>query len=702
MSSSRPHDEKLSNSGKAPLSLIRNQGSNEEQREPRHYETLLDASELLPRCGSLPALFDELARILRVWEDWHESSFSIFDAASHTMRVYLAECPDHKHDPTDWQVDDCAGGYVWRTQEPLVVPHRTLDFPFFSRAVVWLHKKNLKSYCILPLTTVQERFGAMGVGSRRANDYTPEKVALLRRVADFAAHAVENVVTREARQSAEKRLGALSSVVSVLNSSQPLRQVFPLIANSIRSIVPAETVAFTLYEKTGNSILIGALDSPLIEDISGTRMPFEHSITGIAFHGERARIFTHAELSTIASPLVEEQLKLGVRSACAIPLIHGQMKLGALILCGTRLTAFPQKEIALLEQIAAQIAASLDHERMDRLLDELSAKLLTEQVDIGAPVTRQSSFDEIVGDSEPLKRALGHVRTVAPTNSTVLILGETGTGKELIARAVHRLSSRAQSSFIKLNCAAIPTGLLESELFGHEKGAFTGAVSQKIGRLELANHGTLFLDEVGEIPMELQPKLLRVLQDQEFERLGGTRTIRVDARLVAATNRDLAQSVADRTFRADLYYRLNVFPITSPPLRERGKDIPLLVRHFVHKFCQRMNKHIASIPSDTMRVFINWHWPGNVRELENFIERCVILTQSEVLYAPLAELMVSGPGHEHGTLESVERDHILRALRQSEGVIAGIHGAAARLGLKRTTLQSRMQKMGIDRSEFES
>jgi formate hydrogenlyase transcriptional activator len=239
-------------------------------------------------------------------------------------------------------------------------------------------------------------------------------------------------------------------------------------------------------------------------------------------------------------------------------------------------------------------------------------------------------------------------------------------------------------------------------LFGHEKGAFTGAVSQKIGRLELANHGTLFLDEVGEIPMELQPKLLRVLQDQEFERLGGTRTIRVDARLVAATNRDLAQSVADRTFRADLYYRLNVFPITSPPLRERGKDIPLLVRHFVHKFCQRMNKHIASIPSDTMRVFINWHWPGNVRELENFIERCVILTQSEVLYAPLAELMVSGPGHEHGTLESVERDHILRALRQSEGVIAGIHGAAARLGLKRTTLQSRMQKMGIDRSEFES
>jgi formate hydrogenlyase transcriptional activator len=688
MSSSRPQDENLSNS--------RNLGK---RKLPRH-QILLEAADVLPGCGSLPELFDELAQMLRAREDCHEVSFSTYDSDSQTMRVYLPASEDTRQ-PLEGPVDDSVSGYVWRTQEPLVIPRQALDLPFFSRAVAWLHKKKLECYCILPLTTTQDRFGAMGVGSRHADEYTRETVALLTRVADLAAFGVENIVTRDAWQSGEKRLETLSSVVGVLNSSQPLRQVFPLIANSIRSVVPAETVGFTLLDKSRNSILIGALDSLLMRDISGSRVPFEHSITGIAFHSEHARLFNQAELQAIASPLIEEQLKVGVRSACAIPLIHGQTKLGALVLYSTRVTAFPQKEIALLEQIAAQLAASLDHERIDRLLDELSAKLLTEQVDIGAPVTRQSSFDEIVGDSEPLKRALAHVRTVAPTSATVLILGETGTGKELIAHAIHRLSSRAQGSFIKLNCAAIPTGLLESELFGHEKGAFTGAVSQKIGRFELANQGTLFLDEVGEIPMELQPKLLRALQDQEFERLGGTRTIRVDARLVAATNRDLAQSVAERTFRADLYYRLNVFPVTSPPLRERGKDIPLLVRHFVHKFCQRMNKHITSIPSDTMRVLINWHWPGNVRELENFIERCVILTQSEVLYAPLAELMISAPANEHGTLESVEREHILRALRQSEGVIAGIHGAAARLGLKRTTLQSRMQKMGIDRSQFE-
>ena len=646
MSSSRPHEENSSNSGEAPDTNTRSAERSGEKRELRRNETLLAAASLILRCTELPGLFNGLAQMLRAREECHEVSFSIYDPATHAMRAFLAEGPEHTNDPLEWPVDDCASGYVWRTQEPLVIPRQTLDLPFFSRAVAWLHKKKLESYCILPLT--------------------------------------------------------LSSVVGVLNSSQPLSQVFPLIANSIRSLVPAETVGFTLLDKSRNSILIGALDSSLMRDISGSRTPFEHSITGIAFHSEQAKLFNLAELRTVASPLVEQQLKLGVCSACAIPLIHGQTKLGALMLFSTRFTAFPQKEIALLEQIAAQLAASLDHERIDRLLDELTAKLLTERVDISTPIGRESSFDEIVGESEPLKRALGHVRTVAPTTATVLILGETGTGKELIARAIHRLSSRAQANFIKLNCAAIPTGLLESELFGHEKGAFTGAVSQKIGSFELANHGTLFLDEVGEIPMELQPKLLRALQDQEFERLGGTRTIRVDARLVAATNRDLAKSVADHTFRSDLYYRLNVFPVTSPPLRERGKDIPLLVRHFVHKFCKRMNKHITSIPTDTMRVLINWHWPGNVRELENFIERCVILTQSEVLYAPLSELIISVPANALGTLESVEREHILRALRQSEGVIAGIHGAAARLGLKRTTLQSRMQKMGIERSEFEN
>jgi formate hydrogenlyase transcriptional activator len=289
---------------------------------------------------------------------------------------------------------------------------------------------------------------------------------------------------------------------------------------------------------------------------------------------------------------------------------------------------------------------------------------------------------------------------VAGTDSTVLILGETGTGKELVARATHRMSPRSHNAFIKLNCSAIPTGLLESELFGHEKGAFTGAVSSKIGRLELADKGTLFLDEVGDIPLELQPKLLRVLQDQEFERLGSTRTLKVDVRLVAATNRDLNKGVAEKQFRSDLFYRLNVFPIRLPALRERREDIPLLVKHFVHKYCVRMNKKIESVPRDTMTALTEHHWPGNIRELENFMERSVILTKDAVLYVPLAELEQEKTGRS-GNLEAAEREYIVRVLRECGGVIAGPRGAAAKLGLKRTTLQSKMQRLKISRTEYE-
>jgi len=316
-------------------------------------------------------------------------------------------------------------------------------------------------------------------------------------------------------------------------------------------------------------------------------------------------------------------------------------------------------------------------------------------------IRSELNFEEIVGESATLKQVLDKARTVAPSDATVLILGETGTGKELIARAIHRMSSRKNASFVKLNCAAIPAGLLESELFGHEKGAFTGAVSQKMGRLELADKGTLFLDEVGELPLEVQPKLLRVLQDHEFERLGSTRTIRVDIRLIAATNRDLAKSVAWRRFRSDLYYRLNVFPIRMPELRERKEDIPLLVRYLVQKFARRMNKQVETIPAETMNALASWEWPGNVRELENFIERSVILSQGPILRVPLVELnLATEDSHSDSTLESLQRENIIRVLRETGGVLGGPRGAAARLGLKRTTLQYKMQKLGIAREEY--
>jgi PAS domain S-box-containing protein len=317
-------------------------------------------------------------------------------------------------------------------------------------------------------------------------------------------------------------------------------------------------------------------------------------------------------------------------------------------------------------------------------------------------LVNSSQFDELVGESAKLKRVLKQVEDVAGTNATVLILGETGTGKELIARAIHRLSPRKDFAFVRLNCSAIPSGLLESELFGHEKGAFTGAIAQKVGRLELAHQGTFFLDEVGDLPLELQPKILRALQEKEFERVGGTKTIPVNVRLVAATNRDLAKMAAEGQFRSDLYYRLRVFPVTVPPLRERRDDIPLLARYFVNTHSKRMGRHIETIPKETMDTLVKWHWPGNVRELENFIERSVILSQGPILHAPLAELEIleAQPEVLNQDLESAEREHILRVLRDCRGMIGGRSGAAERLGLKRTTLNSKMKKLGIKRRDY--
>jgi formate hydrogenlyase transcriptional activator len=345
-------------------------------------------------------------------------------------------------------------------------------------------------------------------------------------------------------------------------------------------------------------------------------------------------------------------------------------------------------------------SACMDVTHLQQVTEDLrqaTEKLAEEKCYLEQEIDTELGFKEIVGRSAALKEVMEQVGKVAASDATVLLLGETGTGKELVARALHRLSRRAGNSFIKMNCAAIPSGLLESELFGYEKGAFTGAVGKKLGRLELADKGTLFLDEIGEIPLALQPKLLRVLQDQEFERLGGTQTLKVDFRLIAATKRDLAESVKKKEFRSDLYYRLNVFPVRVPPLRERREDIRLLVEHFAQKFAKRMNRKITSIPKKTIDALTGWDWPGNVRELENFVERSVILTQGSVLVSPLSELKPPSEGAMNDTLEAAEREHILRALRESRGQIGGTRGAAARLGLKRTTLQSKLKQMGVDR-----
>jgi formate hydrogenlyase transcriptional activator len=354
-------------------------------------------------------------------------------------------------------------------------------------------------------------------------------------------------------------------------------------------------------------------------------------------------------------------------------------------------------------EIVGITGAAMDVARLRELADGLQNakdRLVEEKHYLEHEIETELGFENIIGQSPALHEVLKQARVVAPTDSTVMLLGETGTGKELVARAIHALSSRNDKNFITLNCAAVPTGLLESELFGHEKGAFTSAVNQKIGRLELADKGTLFLDEIGEMPLELQPKLLRVLQDREFERLGGVRTLRVDVRVISATNRDLRRDVTDtKRFREDLFYRLNVFPISLPALRERRSDIPVLVHQFVHKHAARMGKHIEAIPDESMKTLENWNWPGNVRELENMIERMVILTKGRVLAAPPIELLAPQelPSDD---LTEMEREHIIRVLQETNGVLSGSQGAANRLGIKRTTLQSMLKRLGIEPQEF--
>lgn len=412
-------------------------------------------------------------------------------------------------------------------------------------------------------------------------------------------------------------------------------------------------------------------------------------------------IFSREAIAAFDCKFSSDLLQEGIKSLCCVPLTSSKEVLGTLNLGSTRDDAFRHEDFGLLLQVATQIAGALENEHANREIKQLKSRLTQEKQYLEGEIRTKLHFEEIIGDSPALKRVLEQVATVAASDATVLILGETGTGKELVARAIHRLSLRKQANFVKVNCAAIPTGLLESELFGHEKGAFTGAVSQKIGRLELADRGTLFLDEIGEIALDLQPKLLRVLQDQEFERLGGIKTIKVNLRLIAATNRDMSKSVSEHEFRSDLFYRLNVFPIRLPPLRDRREDIPMLVSHFVRKYAQRMGRHIEGISAETMEALTRWNWPGNVRELENFMERSVILSEGPSLQVPLAELRTPAESAvSSDTLDSADREHIVRVLRESGGQISGPNGAARRLGLKRTTLQSKMQRLGIVREDY--
>jgi len=487
-------------------------------------------------------------------------------------------------------------------------------------------------------------------------------------------------------------LDATNRFVTKLEVPELLQEV----TVKIRELIGCETVAIVFPDPDSGKLRTYAGDSPdskrLYDDPHLARMADRVLRTA------RPLNLTKEEIS--ADPRLIAQ---GIHSSFRMPLVTRGRALGILALDSSRENAFPEEEVPFAELLANQIALALDNALAYGEISRLKDRLSRENVYLESEIRGELHFDNIVGASEALRRVMREVETVAPTDSTVLIYGETGTGKELIARAVHNLSSRKPHAFVKLNCAAIPASLLESELFGHEKGAFTGAIMQRMGRFELAHRGTIFLDEVGEIPLELQPKLLRVLQEREFERLGGARTLHTDARLIAATNRHLKSMVETQKFRSDLYYRLNVFPVQVPPLRERPEDIPMLVRHFVQEFNRRNNRNIDVIPSETMDALLRYPWPGNVRELQNIIERAVIVSTGPVLQVPIADLQpgtTAAPArldstNLRGLLNDTERAQILGALEECNWVVAGPAGAAARLGMKRTTLQIRMQKLGI-------
>ena len=668
-------------------------------------EILLAITDLIADSDSLPELFGHLAPLLRKLTECELVNFALYDSAQDRMATHY---PEKENEMGLWRtsrVEDSPEGWVWQNQEELTIPDlgREKRFP---QALSTLLNLGIRSYRVFPVSTSKQHYGAMGTGRSAMEVEGSLDVSLLQTVARLVALAVE---TRQIHRQWQEQLERAQSLVAIsreLSSTLQLEQLVPLVFARMRPITNYDYARLTLLDTDKRWLRIRAVDPPQREDSQlreGQRVPLGEAISAQAIEAKTVTCYDRNKMAKFTAAPIREFRESGGQSFCCVPLLIGNRVLGTLDLGAFRESAFSREDGEYLQQVATQIAAAIHNASAYSEVEHARDRLTQEKRYLENEIRDKQRLDDIVGHSPALKRVLDYAAIVANTDATVLITGETGTGKERVAQAIHLMSARRERNFIKLNCAAIPTGLLESELFGHEKGAFTGAISQKVGRLELADKGTLLLDEVGEIPLELQPKLLRVLQDQEFERLGGTKTIRVDVRLLAASNRDLDRAVEEKEFRSDLFYRLHVFPLHLPPLRERREDIPLLIRHFVEKCAMRLNKRIDFIPDQAVEAMMHWRWPGNIRELENFIERSVILSEDNRLNAPLSELRQESARRSpdlQPTLSDRERDHIIEILRQTRGVLSGAKGAATRLGLKRTTLQYKMQKLGIFRSDY--
>src|ERR1700720_2501647 len=635
----------------------------ESQTDSYRYEAIVRISEAIAACGEPEELATTLASGISKFLDFDHLYFVVVKENSREIE-YLVLGKGPLPFP-ELRIEELLP--LWdavRSSDP----QHTADWDTeerYPRFKEWAKKIGLGSGLRVPLTTPHRRLGIFGIIRDTVNPFSEEEIGFLELIGRVVAFALDDGLNLKRTQHQNDQLQLLLNLTNRITSNLQPRDLLRAIAANIREVIHADAVTVVLPDAGSEKFRVLAMDFPHGKGIVKEELLVTPSAAvKKALDTLKPVVVDLRERDESASESSGIAAAEGIKAFCNIPLVNRGRALGILSILRTTEAPFSPGDVDFLSRASGQIAIAIENALAYQEISQLKDKLAQEKLYLEEEIRSEMNFENIIGNSPALKHVLELVETVGPSDSTVLLLGETGTGKELIARAIHDRSRRKDRTFVKLNCAAIPTGLLESELFGHEKGAFTGAVSQKIGRMELADQGTLFLDEVGEIPLEMQPKLLRVLQDQEFERLGSTRTIRVNVRLVAATNRDLEKMIENREFREHLYYRLNVFPIRIPPLRERPEDIPLLVRYFAQKYGRRMERKIESIPAAAMKKLTAWHWPGNIRELENFIERSVILTHGTALHAPIGELGGNGKTiFAAGAREADGRDEILSILK---------------------------------------
>jgi formate hydrogenlyase transcriptional activator len=677
------------------------------------YRALLGVSTAIASQPDVHAVLHSISALLSKVVPFDSISLLLLNQHHETAQLYALEAG--AHDPgieigTELPFRNTAVELALEKEEPIFVPDsrkELLKIPQFAQRVRF---ERMQSSYIFPIASSRRKLGVLIFAADGREQYSAADIELMNSVAAHVSVALESALALEAtevyRRELERERDRLNLLLEINNhiiTHLDVNELFRAASISIREFFKNAFTGFWLFEEATNELQCITFDFPgsrgFVENIPARKL------TESDLESTRIRVPTLLNRRGIealpdfaAQPLCAESIV----SIASVPLTGSTNPLGIISLGSRKEDAFSQPDLDLLTQVSNQISLAIENALAYGRLNVSRNRLEDERLYLESEIQSEYNFEDIVGNSSALRKALEQVSIVAPTDSTVLLVGETGTGKELIARAIHNLSTRRDRTFVRLNCAAIPSGLMESELFGYEKGAFTGALAQKRGRIELAHEGSLFLDEIGDIDPDLQPKLLRVLQEREFERLGSNRTVKVDVRLIAATNRDLLTMVREGKFREDLYYRLNVFPIHIPPLRDRREDIPLLVHYFISLLSRKMRKSIRVIPREAMEAMMNWPWPGNVRELQNFVERSVILTRDETLAAPISELnrSVLPEISPDITLHAMEREAIVQALRSAQGRISGQGGAAARLGLKRTTLQRKMQRLEISKPEY--